>query len=321
VTKILIVEDSKTYNTTLMSLLRSPNYEIHQAYSLKEAKEFLRTTKIDYIILDLNLPDGTGDDLILYLNKKTLESKIIVLTANQDIQRRNFLFEHGVIDYYSKDIPIKMIAKDLKKLVNDLEKNLERNILVVDDSKFVLDTVSNILQVKNYNIKTAINPIEALELLKNGLKCNLIFLDLEMPKMSGIEFLERIKKVDYYKNIPVIILSSSEDRQKYTRVLKHGAIDFIRKPFLTEEILLKADLHISQADYLKQIATQAKELEEYKRVLNESDMVSKTTAHGIIKEANDKFCEISGYSQEFLIGKSHKVIRHPDMPKKVFKEL
>ena len=320
-TKILIVEDSKTYNTTLMSLLRSPNYEIHQAYSLKEAKEFLRTTKIDYIILDLNLPDGTGDDLILYLNKKTLESKIIVLTANQDIQRRNFLFEHGVIDYYSKDIPIKMIAKDLKKLVNDLEKNLERNILVVDDSKFVLDTVSNILQVKNYNIKTAINPIEALELLKNGLKCNLIFLDLEMPKMSGIEFLERIKKVDYYKNIPVIILSSSEDRQKYTRVLKHGAIDFIRKPFLTEEILLKADLHISQADYLKQIATQAKELEEYKRVLNESDMVSKTTAHGIIKEANDKFCEISGYSQEFLIGKSHKVIRHPDMPKKVFKEL
>lgn len=320
-TRILIVEDSKTYNTTLMSLLRNPHYEILQAYSLKEAKEFIKTIKIDYIILDLNLPDGTGDDLILYLSKKTLDSKIIVLTANQDIQRRNYLFENGVIDYYSKDIPIKMIAKDLTKLINDLEKNMEKNILVIDDSKFVLDTITNILQVKNYNISAALNPIKALNLLKNGLKIDLIFLDLEMPKMTGIEFLEKIKKEVQYKNIPVIILSSSEDRQKYARVLKHGAIDFIRKPFLTEEILLKAELHISQAAYLKQIATQAKELEEYKRVLNESDMVSKTNSHGIIKEANNKFCEISGYSQEFLVGKSHKVIRHPDMPKKIFKEL
>jgi len=321
VTKILIVEDSKTYNTTLMSLLRTPKYEITQAFNLKDAKELIQTTKFDYIILDLILPDGNGDDLILYLSKRSLKPKIIVLTGNHDIQRRNFLFDHGVIDYYSKDIPIKMITKDIKKLIDDLDKNQNKNILVVDDSNFVLESIKDILEVKNYNIHTALNPIEALELLKQDIKIDLIFLDLEMPKMSGIEFLEKIKRKDSFKTIPVIILSSSEDRQKYTRVLKHGAIDFIRKPFLTEEILLKADLHISQADYLRQIATQAKELEEYKRVLNASDMVSKTNAHGIIKEANDKFCEVSGYSQEFLIGKSHKVIRHPDMPKKVFKEL
>jgi len=322
VIKILIVEDSKTYNTTLMSLLRNPEFQIFQAYNLEEAKELISIQNIDYIVLDLNLPDGSGDNLISYISKSSKKPKVIILSASQDIQRRNFLFEQGVIDYFSKDIPIKIIAEDLKKIFNNLKKNLEKNILVVDDSKFVLNTITNILQVKNYNILTSENPIEAIKHLKKySSKINLIFLDLEMPKMSGAAFLEKIKKEDQYKNIPVIILSSSEDRQKYTRVLKNGAIDFIRKPFLTEEILLKADLHISQADYLKQIASQAKELEEYKRVLNESDMVSKTTPHGIIKEANDKFCEISGYSLEYLIGKSHKVIRHPDMPKKVFKEL
>ena len=45
-------------------------------------------------------------------------------------------------------------------------------------------------------------------------------------------------------------------------------IDFIKKPFLVEEILLKTDIHISQSDYLNQISIQSKELEEYKRILN-----------------------------------------------------
>lgn len=321
--KILIVEDSKTYNNTLFMLLRKPEFEIFQAFTLKEAQETLdKHQDIDYIILDLLLPDGEGDDLIIKLSAETKTSpKIIVLTGNHDIQRRNYLFEHGVIDYFSKDTPLKLLVKDIYNLIINLIKNEHKHILIVDDSSFVQKAIKNILGIKNYNIHLANDGIKALDMLRENKKIDLIFLDLEMPNLSGIEVLESIKKDSSIQDIPVIILSSSEDRQKYARVLKHGAIDFIRKPFLTEEILLKTDLHISQSEHIKKILSQAKELEEYKRVLNESDMISKTNKDGIIKEANDKFCEVSGYSQEYLIGKSHKVVRHPDMPKKVFKDM
>ena len=321
--KLLIVEDSKTYNNTLFSLLRKPDYEIFQAYTLKEAEETLEENQdIDFVLLDLLLPDGEGDDLIIKLSEQNkLKAKIIVLTGNQDIQRRNYLFEHGVVDYFSKDMPLKFLVKDIHNLIISLSNNKNKNILIVDDSSFVRKSIKNILEMKNYNISLARDGAEALDVLKENKQINLIFLDLEMPKFSGIQVLEKVKQDPLLKDIPVIILSSSEDRQKYARVIKHGAIDFIRKPFLTEEILLKTDLHISQADYLDKIASQAKELEEYKRILSESDMVSKTNPKGIIKEANDKFCEVSGYSQEYLIGKSHKVVRHPDMPKKIFEDM
>lgn len=321
--KILIVEDSKTYNNTLFDLLRHPNYEILQAYSLKEALNKLEeNSDIDYILLDLILPDGEGDELILqFASEKSKNPKIIVLSGNQDIQRRNYLFEHGVVDYFSKDTPLKTLIKDINKLITNLSKNEQKNILIIDDSTFVRKTIRNILEIKNYTIFESKDGEEGIERLKKDSNISLVFLDLEMPNLSGIQVLEKIKDDPKLEDIPVVIISSSEDKQKYSHVIKHGAADFIRKPFSAEEILLKSDLHITQGEYLTKIASQAKELEEYKRVLNESDMVSKTNPSGIIKEANDKFCKISGYSLEYLLGKSHRVVRHPDMPKKIFEDM
>lgn len=62
-------------------------------------------------------------------------------------------------------------------------------------------------------------------------------------------------------------------------------------------------------------------LDQYKMVLDESSIVSKTDKRGIITYANDAFCKISGYSREELIGQSHNIGRHPDTPKELFKNL
>lgn len=321
--KILLVEDSKTFSNTMLALLRKPDYQILQAFSLQEAKMQLdENSDINYILLDLILPDGEGDELIMDITSKYKNPpKIIILSGNHDIQRRNYLFENGVVDYFSKDTPIKNLAISIHKLISTLSENKDKIILAIDDSTFVLKSIENILQIKNYNILLAKDPIIGLEILREEDKIDLIFLDLEMPKMSGIEFLEKIKNIERYKDIPVLVLSGSENKENYAKVLKHGAADFIRKPFLVEEILLKSDLHISQSVHLRKISEQAKELKEYKRVLNESEIISKTTPEGIIKEVNKKFCEISGFSQEYLIGKTHNVVRHPDTPQAIFEEM
>ena len=62
-------------------------------------------------------------------------------------------------------------------------------------------------------------------------------------------------------------------------------------------------------------------LNEYKKAVDLSNIVSKTNQKGIITYVNDKFCEISGYSKNELIGKAHNIVRHPGMPKEAFKEL
>jgi diguanylate cyclase (GGDEF)-like protein/PAS domain S-box-containing protein len=62
-------------------------------------------------------------------------------------------------------------------------------------------------------------------------------------------------------------------------------------------------------------------LNEYKKAVDLSNIVSKTNPKGIITYVNDKFCEISGYSRAELIGKPHNIVRHPTMQSAVFKEL
>jgi len=62
-------------------------------------------------------------------------------------------------------------------------------------------------------------------------------------------------------------------------------------------------------------------LQQYIQAIEDSNIVSKTNTHGIITFVNDEFCKISGYSREELIGKNHNIVRHPDVPKKLFEEL
>jgi len=62
-------------------------------------------------------------------------------------------------------------------------------------------------------------------------------------------------------------------------------------------------------------------LEQYRQVVDRSSIVSKTDRRGIITYVNQQFCDISGYSKEELLGKEHNMVRHPSVPKEVFREL
>jgi len=71
----------------------------------------------------------------------------------------------------------------------------------------------------------------------------------------------------------------------------------------------------------KQMLIKHKLLQEYKKAIDNSTIVSKTNKHGIITYANKAFCDISGFTLDELIGKPHNIVRHPDMPKSAFKNL
>lgn len=63
------------------------------------------------------------------------------------------------------------------------------------------------------------------------------------------------------------------------------------------------------------------ELEKYLQIIDMHVIISSTDLHGIITEVSKAFCEISGYTKEELIGKSHNIVRHPDIPSSIYKEM
>ena len=106
-------------------------------------------------------------------------------------------------------------------------------ILVVDDEKNIRLTMSQSLEPLDMTVQTAASGEEALEKLRSGL-FGVVFLDLKMPGMDGMEVLRRIKK-DWPK-IRVIIITAHGTIESAVEAMKLGAVDFIQKPFSPVDI-------------------------------------------------------------------------------------
>lgn len=114
------------------------------------------------------------------------------------------------------------------------------NILVVDDDKEIVESISLFLMGEGFKVLKAYNGMDALELLHEQ-EVHLMILDVMMPKLDGIKTLMKLRES---KNIPVIMLSAkSEDTDKILG-LSVGADDYVTKPFNPSELVARVKSHL-----------------------------------------------------------------------------
>ena len=164
--------------------------------------------------------------------------------------RRNF----GHMDIESKEgngttitvtLPMsndEVISVDSNKQLNGNEIKecdiLEGNtILWIDDEPLICQSMQENLS-RYATIVTAHNGVEALQVLKST-RVDLIVSDVSMPEMDGIEFAKTVKKNKEYSHLPILFVSANSDEQDRLLGLMSGAVDYINKPFVVEEVLLK----------------------------------------------------------------------------------
>jgi signal transduction histidine kinase len=252
---ILVAENAKLLSNIISNELRRNNYNCTQVFSFKEIKYEVSMQNYNYIILNLYLPDAEEKELIINV-KKITNSKIIVLTSKDNDELRDYLFKYGIIDYLNKE-NIEQTIRSINKIITYLEQNNKSNILIIEDSNVIRTQVSQVLRERNYNIFESETGTDGIKIF-NKEKINLVILDLELHDMNGLEVLEKIKKNN--PNIPVLMVSGTGNANTISKSLKNGASDFIRKPIIFEEFLLKTDMLI---DYFRKI----NELEDYKNNL------------------------------------------------------
>ncbi|HNQ97115.1 MAG: response regulator [Spirochaetales bacterium] len=107
----------------------------------------------------------------------------------------------------------------------------ERTVLVVDDSRIMRNIVKNTFATMGIPCQflEAGNGREALEQLEKN-KVNLVLLDWNMPELSGLDFLKKVRAMEGYKDLPIIMVTSEAARYNVIEALKSGATDYIIKP-------------------------------------------------------------------------------------------
>jgi DNA-binding response OmpR family regulator len=256
---ILVIEDSKTMNNIITKELSNLGFEVSQAFKLCQAKEFLIAKKYQLIILDLHLPDGEGSELIANIQSLT-KTKVVVLTSTQDEDLREELFGYGILDYIIKDKNLLYSISEIIKIINTITANKKDKILVIDDSKFICKQIKTILEPRNYKITKALTATEGLNKLYEE-EFKLIILDMELPDIHGIKVLEIIRKDNRFLALPILVLSGTYTPEIVRNSLKNGASDFLKKPFIFEEFILKIDLWIDYFHKKKTLDEKTLELE------------------------------------------------------------
>lgn len=149
VNEILIVEDDKSINDILFYALKSEGYNSYSTFTLKEAKEYLNINLPHLILLDLNLPDGSGFDLCKDISSKC-SIPIIILTAKNDVVDKVLGLELGADDYITKPFHIKEVLSRIKAVFRRIEKSSsESNTIFININKYIKINFKNRTVLKN----------------------------------------------------------------------------------------------------------------------------------------------------------------------------
>lgn len=102
------------------------------------------------------------------------------------------------------------------------------NVLIVDDSNFILNKLKKFLccEFDNLNCFMALDGIEAFEIFKTQ-KIDIIILDLIMPKLTGVDLIKKVRKID--RSIGIIVISADIQKKTKDRVLEQNILKFINK--------------------------------------------------------------------------------------------
>jgi len=252
--RILIVEDNKTLAKLIAKKIEAAlDFKIDIAYSMLEAKLFLKTYTYFITLLDLNLPDAPNGEIVDYVLSK--KNHAIVLSGNIDKEFRQKMLQKNIIDYVNKGgiNDINYIISTLQRL----EKNKKHTVLVVDDSIVFRKQMKNMLENLFFTVITVAHGEEAVNILESRKDITLVLTDYHMPVMDGLKLTYEIRKTYSKNDIAILAVSGNQDNEVNALFLKTGANDFITKPFSKEEFSCRINNTIDALENIQIVTNHA----------------------------------------------------------------
>ena len=263
VRRVLVVEDDARQRESVRQLLASQSVEIIPAATAAAALQLLQEHTFDCMVLDLNLPDLSGYELLERMGELDDVSypPVIVYTGRslgRDEEQRLRRFSRSIIikDARSPERLLDEVTLFLHQVEADLPPERQRmlreardreaafegrRILVVEDDVRNIFALSKVLEPRGARIDIARNGREALDHLERTVGTaeapDLVLMDIMMPEMDGLTAMRQIRKRAEWKRLPIIALTAKAMRDDQDKCLQAGASDYLAKPLDIERLL------------------------------------------------------------------------------------
>lgn len=247
---ILVVEDSPLVLKILEHLFRKESaFQPIFCASLGEAQVMLETSAELFFaaIVDLNLPDAPDGEIVDVV--MTYRLPCIVLSGTYNEQRRDQMLLKGVVDYVLKES--QHSYEYAFRLLHRLESNSAVKILIAEDSDATRHYIRHVLTPHRYQIIEACDGDEALRILKEQPDIDLLVVDHSMPGISGFDLVKLLRQKMKRHELIILGLSADTKGSLSAKFIKHGADDFLRKPFCSEELNCRVMSTLERRDLLR----------------------------------------------------------------------
>ncbi len=210
---VLVVDDEDDSRILLTNLTEECGYRVITADSGELALRRAREVRPDLILLDLMMPQMDGWQVLTALKADPeLQNIPVVVASIVARENRGTLF--GAVDVLQKPV----VREDLLRVLKACPR---AKVLVVEDSDLDRCLINECLEGERIELRTAANGREALQLLET-FSPDLVLLDLLMPEMDGMSFLDLLRRDPRYENLPVFIVTAKEldpqERQRLGRL-------------------------------------------------------------------------------------------------------
>ena len=264
VRRVLVVEDDKRQRESIRQLLSTGEVEIVDVESASAALAQLQAATFDCVVMDLNLPDLSGYELLERMaDQESVAFPPVIVYTGRSLSRD----EEQKLRRFSKSIIVKdarspeRLLDEVTLFLHQVESKLPpesqrmlqvarhretafegRRILVVEDDVRNIFALSSVLEPKGAKIEIARNGKEALLALERSgesalAAVDLVLMDIMMPEMDGLTAMREIRKRPEWKKLPIIALTAKAMKDDQEKCLAAGANDYIAKPLDVEKLL------------------------------------------------------------------------------------